>query len=139
MDQSCAIMVVDDDAGCRDSLGEFLVSRGYRVETAANGREALQRLESAEFQPCFIILDLVMPVMGGWEFRQELGRNPHLAAIPVVAVSGIVRDLDQQAAAVEVSVCLQKPLDLDALTAEVTRPCPHHPARAKDAPRQLRW
>jgi CheY-like chemotaxis protein len=85
------IMIVEDEADLRDTLKDVLELYGYRVITAANGAEALQQLESRRNggRPCLILLDLMMPVMNGWELLDRLrdGSRPELAAIPVVVVS----------------------------------------------------
>jgi CheY-like chemotaxis protein len=79
------LIVEDDDAIC-SSLGEALRERGFDVSTASNGREALERLRGAP-PPSAIVLDLMMPVMDGWDFRQEQLQDPALRPIPVVVVT----------------------------------------------------
>jgi CheY-like chemotaxis protein len=82
------ILVVDDDAGIRESLAELLTDEGYRVTTANNGAEALALLRGrARLRPCVILLDLMMPVMSGHEFYLEQQRDPALANIPIVVIS----------------------------------------------------
>ena len=80
------VMVVDDDADIRESIGDILELRGYQVRRAANGREALDRLREGP-RPCVILLDLMMPVMSGTEFYDEMRNDPELADIPVVVIS----------------------------------------------------
>ena len=83
------ILVVDDDLDHRMVVRDILEDEGgYRVETASDGREALDRLEAGP-PPDLILLDLGMPVMDGPAFLWELRAHPTLAAIPVVAMSGI--------------------------------------------------
>src|SRR5450432_4374322 len=123
MSQSCTVLVVDDDVGVRDFLGEFLGLLGYKVETAGDGLEALEHLADPSLQPCVIVLDLMMPVMSGWEFRREQARDARLANIPVVLVSGVVSDLGQEADGVQVKDFVKKPFDLNALAAAVGRHC----------------
>ena len=65
------ILVVDDDPDIRDSLREVLEDEGYEVACVGNGREALDHLKTANPRPCVILLDLMMPVMDGWQFRKE--------------------------------------------------------------------
>ena len=67
---------------------------GFVVATAANGREALERLRSG-LCPAAIVLDLMMPVMDGWQFRQEQLDDPDLRKIPVVVVSAMGFRLDE--------------------------------------------
>jgi len=117
------ILVVDDDVGCREFLGEYLALLGYRVETASDGLDALEHLEDSVQRPCVIVLDLMMPVMSGWEFRREQARDARLASIPVVLISGLVRDLKGVADTAGVTDYLKKPLDLNALAAALNRHC----------------
>src|SRR5919206_1695644 len=79
------VLVVEDDFAIRETLRELLEDEGYRVAWAANGKEALARLH--ERAPRVILLDLMMPVMDGWEFRVAQQRDPALASIPVVVIS----------------------------------------------------
>jgi len=110
------ILIVDDDAGIRDMLGEVIEEAGYRVATAEDGREALLHLQSNP-PPFLILLDLMMPVMDGRQFRREQRRVPELAAIPVAVLSADLQvehgdDLD-------CAVRLKKPIDLDRLLAVI--------------------
>jgi CheY-like chemotaxis protein len=79
------LIVEDDDAIC-SSLGEALEEEGFDVETAANGRDALELLRTGK-TPSAIVLDLMMPVMDGWDFRHEQLRDPALRDIPIVVVT----------------------------------------------------
>src|ERR1044071_1184503 len=81
--QPCTmILVVEDDSAIREVLTDVLESEGYQVLNAANGREAIQLLRSSTL-PCLILLDLMMPVMNGWQFRDEQRQDPLLAPVPV--------------------------------------------------------
>ena len=80
------MLIVEDDADIRESLGDALEFYGYEVATAENGWDALRLLRSG-LDPEVILLDLVMPVMNGWQFRKLQLADPSLAAIPVVVVS----------------------------------------------------
>src|ERR1051325_1993892 len=82
-DVSATVFIVEDDVDTREMLGRFLELEGYRVETASNGQVALERLGSG-VGPCVIVLDLMMPVMDGWQFRQAQIRDQSLAGIPVI-------------------------------------------------------
>jgi CheY-like chemotaxis protein len=81
------ILIVDDHDDIRETLAQVLQVEGYQVATAVNGREALDYLRSHP-APCLILLDLTMPVMNGWDFRYEQLKDPNLAEIPIVIVSG---------------------------------------------------
>jgi CheY-like chemotaxis protein len=120
----CGVMVVDDDLGCRELLGDYLGLVGYQVELAADGREALERLQAANRRPCVILLDLLMPVMGGREFLRQQLRDPKLADIPVVVVSAAVREVRHEAAAGNIQEYLNKPLRLKDLDEVMSRHCP---------------
>lgn len=81
------ILVVEDDPLTRTAIKAVLEWEGYRVACAANGREALDYLRQNE-RPDLILLDLAMPTLDGRRFREEQRRDPALASIPVVVVSG---------------------------------------------------
>jgi CheY-like chemotaxis protein len=115
------ILIVEDDVEMRESLGEILRDEGYRVAAAANGREALRHLQEAD-PPCLILLDLMMPEMTGWEFRDHQRRDPQLAQIPVAIMTG-VRNSMHQIAALEAVGYFQKPVDLEALLRTISRYC----------------
>ena len=81
-----SVLVVDDDASIRTALRELLETEGYKVIEASNGLAALGRLRDG-FRPCAIVLDLMMPVMDGWDFRSDQLRDPELRDIPVVVLT----------------------------------------------------
>jgi CheY-like chemotaxis protein len=122
--QSGSVLVVDDDADIRDSIGDILELRGYEVTRAANGREALDRLRNGP-RPCVILLDLMMPVLNGWEFREQQKSDQALASVPVVVISGD-GSTDQKAASIGVQEYLRKPLELSAILDVVRRHCGNH-------------
>jgi CheY-like chemotaxis protein len=80
------VLLVDDDSPSVDALRDLLESAGHRVVCAENGREALERLRGGDAF-CVILLDVMMPVMNGYEFREEQLKDPNLAAIPVIVVT----------------------------------------------------
>ncbi len=81
------ILIVDDDLDVREALAETLEDRGFEVVTAASGLEALKLLRTMKVSPSAILLDLMMPVMDGYGFLAEQGRDPALAAIPVAIIT----------------------------------------------------
>lgn len=86
---SCdCILIVEDEPDIRDTLKEILELESFVVATAENGREALQRVEEIQ-RPCLILLDLMMPIMDGWQFLDILKehREHVLATIPIVVIS----------------------------------------------------
>jgi len=115
------ILIVEDDADMRESLGEILQYEGYDVAGAANGRDALNLLRQAE-APCLILLDLMMPIMSGWEFREQQRRDPELSRIPVAVLTG-VRNSPEQISELDAVGYFQKPVDLGALLATVAEYC----------------
>jgi CheY-like chemotaxis protein len=120
------ILVVDDEAQIRFVISELLSDEGYTVAQAANGREALIYLQTAKPLPSLILLDMMMPILNGWEFLRIQQRNPVFAPIPVVVISAF-RALAESAAALGVQQALAKPLDLDRLLATIERYCPSAP------------
>ena len=88
-----------------------------------NGREALAYLQAAHPTPCVILLDLMMPVMSGWEFLQARQHDPLVAAIPVVLLSAY-RALAVTALALGAQAVLAKPFDVERLLAMVQQYCP---------------
>jgi CheY-like chemotaxis protein len=81
------ILVVDDEADIRESVAELLEAAGYAVRTCCNGREAIEAIEHA--RPALVILDLMMPVMSGWEFVEWVKRYGLVAIDQVVVTSAV--------------------------------------------------
>ncbi len=86
-DTARLLLIIDDDPAIRETLADLLHDEGYVVMTAVNGRDALTRLRASGARPCLILLDLMMPIMSGTEFYDELRHDPELADIPVVVIS----------------------------------------------------
>ena len=105
-----SILLVDDDEALRDVLTEALIDEGFTVSSSANGLEALTTLR-AGLRPDVILLDLMMPIMDGWAFREEQSRDPALASIPVVVVTA-VHSLHKP---IDARAILRKPFKLDEL------------------------
>jgi len=122
------VMLVEDDQAIRDMLHELLEDEGYRVRSAANGRDALLRLRAGG-APHLILLDLMMPVMDGRAFREAQRGDPTLSHIPVILLSADDR-VAEAASRMSVSAWLSKPFELGALLDAVQRhsaprPTPH--------------
>jgi CheY-like chemotaxis protein len=115
------ILVVEDDSDIREDLAELLRDQGYRVTTAANGIEALEHLR-AELLPCLILLDLMMPVMDGWELRRQLMADERLASVPIVLLTG-ASDPEDHARTLSVADVMTKPIRLERLYATIERYC----------------
>ncbi len=110
-----SILVIDDEADLRETLSIILNEEGYEVMSAGNGAEALDRLRSGA-SPSLILLDLMMPVMNGWQFRAAQRQDPQLARIPA-ADAGV----EKKAASLQVADCLKKPLELAKLLRTIER------------------
>src|SRR4029079_11020995 len=105
-----SVMVVEDDTDAPHAIATILEDAGYDVLRARNGREALQRLTDCAGHCDLILLDLLMPVMNGWDFRRRQRETPAFANIPVFLMSAgahlaVVRE-ELQAAG-----CVTKPVD----------------------------
>jgi CheY-like chemotaxis protein len=106
-------MVVEDDAETRELIAEVLRDDGYTVHTAANGAEALASLRAGQATPTLILLDLMMPVMSGWQFLDERATDATLARIPVLVLSA--DPTRQLASSRGVVAVVGKPFDLPRL------------------------
>jgi CheY-like chemotaxis protein len=115
------VLVVEDDAAICESLVQVLEDEGYAGVRALNGREALDLLRRMTDPPCLILLDLMMPEMNGWEFRQAQLTDTQLRQIPVVVLTAHGRramdELGSPAA------FLRKPIAIDTLLRAVERHC----------------
>lgn len=108
------VLVVDDDPDLRETLAHHLSCEGYSVDVARDGAEALARLAAGR-SPDAIVLDLGMPNMNGWRFRDLQKRNPRLAEIPVVVMTG------QAPLGIDVQHVLEKPFAIEHLLATIRR------------------
>jgi CheY-like chemotaxis protein len=122
MASSGTVLVVDDDAEIRETLTLLLEQEGYTVLGAENGVQALEQLRRGH--PNVMLLDLMMPVMSGWEVLDELGECGELGSVPIIVVSAMC--------APGARACLVKPVDLEELL-EVVGRCCHEPPQALDA------
>ncbi len=113
------ILVVEDDAGIRDSVEECLASEGHDTASVANGAEALEWLAREPTPPDLVVLDLVMPVMNGAELIERLRAQPRLAAVPIILMTAAMSGPGLTLPAVD--AVLPKPFDLEALLAAVER------------------
>ena len=115
----CPVLIVEDDADLREMMAQLLTLEGFQAATVANGREALQYLEHTD-TPEVILLDLMMPVMDGWEFRRRQRADPEMSQVPVIVLSA----LDQgRAGGLDPAAFLKKPLDFDRLLQLVRSYC----------------
>ena len=114
------ILLVDDDVDLRQSLADALEHAGYQVVQASNGAEAIESLRTGE-PPDVVLLDLLMPVMNGWQFCELKQRDPNTAHIPVVAMSAAVSKDPNSPYYINVDDFIAKPVDLDALLSKIDR------------------
>jgi CheY-like chemotaxis protein len=118
MSAAPTVLVVDDDPEIRESIAELLNDEGYQVLVAGNGREALDQIRGGA-RPNLIVLDLMMPVMDGWQFLEERTRDLALKAIPVVVVSATPEALQLR----DTLGFIKKPMRFDDLLAIVAHGC----------------
>ena len=114
------VLIVDDDKDIRESFAHVLGDRGYDVVQAQHGQAALEYL-ATQLLPALIVLDLMMPVMSGEEFRRAQLADPRLASIPVVVMSAAERG--SSIAAELGTEFLPKPARMHQLLAAVKRHC----------------
>jgi CheY-like chemotaxis protein len=114
------IMVIEDDEDISSTLETFLEGEGYRVEAAANGREALDTIKERGQLPTLILLDMRMPVLDGWQFAAAF-REQYGGAAPFVVMSAAA-DTAQRAQEIGARGWLSKPFQLSALL-EIVRAC----------------
>ncbi len=119
MGLGCDILIVEDDEVIRELLKEALEMEGYKTLTASNGQEALQALHGV-LNPCLILLDLMMPVMNGWQFLESKKTDDSIKPIPVVVMTAATNG---KLRALETEGFMRKPIDLNVLTNWVERFC----------------
>jgi CheY-like chemotaxis protein len=122
MASTARILLVEDDPALRTALAEVLADAGYDVACANDGRDALSQLGACA-APSVILLDLAMPVMDGWSFRAAQRRDPRLASIPTVVLSGSLGADPRALEELEPAAALTKPFELDRLIETVQRLC----------------
>jgi CheY-like chemotaxis protein len=112
-------MIVEDDPDIRDCVQLILEDEGFEVVTAANGAEAEAELEHMD-QPCVVLLDLMMPVMNGWEFLDHLKKRGKLDGdgMHVVVVSATPNMVPRGPVK-----CIRKPVHADQLIETVRKYC----------------
>ena len=120
---SARILVVDDDDIIRETVAEALELDGFSVETARNGSEALKLVR--QHAPSGIVLDLMMPIMTGWQFLEHCHADQLCVGVPVVVMSAYSK-LPEEAAKLGVKGCIAKPFDLDVLLGAIERAVLRH-------------
>ena len=118
MSAELPILIVEDDADMAEVLQQALDALGRRSFVALNGREALAAI--GRERPALILLDMMMPVMDGWQFRAAQLRTPEARAIPVIVMTADGR-ASEKASELGAAGFLRKPVTLDALSSELRR------------------
>ncbi len=120
------ILIVEDDADTREMLATLLAMEGFYAVAAEDGLEALHLLRTVRHRapevPCLVLLDLMMPRLGGHEFRRAQLGDPTVAGVPVAVMSGAT-DLEARAQALGAVASVSKPIDCDVLMDVVRRYC----------------
>ena len=116
------VLIVEDHDDTREMVATLLSEHGFTVVTAENGQRGLERLMRT--RPCLVLLDLMMPVMTGWEFRRAQLSLPDsdLASVPVLLLTAVDQP-DHAALQLGASDVISKPLDFDQLIESVRRHC----------------
>jgi CheY-like chemotaxis protein len=113
------VLVVEDNEDIREMMALALQLAGADVVCASNGREALALLKERS-APNLILLDLMMPVMNGWELNAALKRDEMLAKVPIVVISAMG---EGGAAGLDPAEFISKPVDIDRLIDVVSEHC----------------
>jgi CheY-like chemotaxis protein len=121
MEDQPQVLIVEDDPELREGLASLLNEEGFSLERASNGLEAIELLRKG-LRPRLILLDLTMPIVNGWEFRLFQQRDPQLATIPVVLITGGTYERDELEWVRPADV-LSKPLDVARLLALIREHC----------------
>jgi CheY-like chemotaxis protein len=108
------LLIVDDDPATREVLFEIFTALGFEAQCAGDGKAALEALKEMKTLPSVILLDLVMPVMNGWEFRHAQLRDSGLALIPIIILSGTAI-LASDVSALQPAGFLRKPVAIEKL------------------------
>ncbi len=117
--QCKSILVVEDDDDIRNAMVDLLESEGYNTESAINGKDALEKLRRINQKPCLVMLDMMMPIMNGREFLDEVMKDSHLAPIPILIVSAIADKSNSKGSV----GFLKKPIDIDVVLKVVSQYC----------------
>jgi CheY-like chemotaxis protein len=113
------VLVVDDDRDLRESLCEVLTEEGYTAAGAADGQAALDYLRSVPTLPRLVFLDLMMPRMNGWQFRDAQKADPRIAQIPVAVITAM--GSDSAVASIDADQVIRKPPGIEELLATCRR------------------
>lgn len=107
------ILLVEDDADIARNIFKLLAGEGYQVMVATNGQHALDTLSSAQDLPSLILLDLMMPVMDGFQFREKQEVHPKFGEIPVIILSAD-GNIEVKKKRTKASAYIRKPVEIDS-------------------------
>jgi len=113
------LLVVEDNDVAREGLAVILRREGYRVDLAEHGEAALRKLDKGP-PPQLILLDMLMPVLDGWSFLQQIRRRVPLSTIPIIVTTGTILT-PEWASDHGCQGFVRKPIEPDALIAEIRR------------------
>jgi len=117
------ILVVEDNDDIREAISEALELEGFSVETARNGKEGLAMLRKTT-SPTLVLLDLMMPVMNGWEFLDAQKNDPQLREHRVITISAVDSSISvEDPSPLLTDGAIRKPLSLESIWAEVRKHC----------------
>lgn len=116
------VLIIEDDFEIRDVLCDYLRIEGYEAAGVENGLAALDYLRSSETLPCLIILDVMMPVMDGYAFREEQIKDARFAEIPTAMISAD-NNIQQNAQRAGLKEYLRKPIELADFLGLVQKYC----------------
>ncbi len=114
------VLLVEDEPDVREVTLLVLEAMGYEAKAAENGQQALEQLRGSKRLPCLILLDLMMPIMNGWQFLKEIEKDEKLCKVPVVVLSAVA---NSSMSSPNVAEYLQKPATYEQLAAAITRNC----------------
>lgn len=116
------IFIIDDSREIRDLVGRLYQTEGYKVELAADGQEALQKLRQTDTLPSVILLDLMMPIMDGYQVCMEIAKDARLSSVPVLIMSADA-NAEEKAKKVGAKGWLKKPVAVDTYIAVAEKFC----------------
>jgi DNA-binding response OmpR family regulator len=124
------VLIVEDDPDTRETLETLLQMHGVAARAVENGQQAWDLLRSAEPAPCLILLDLMMPVLSGWQLRERMIADEKLRRIPVIVMSATA----DSSTTLEAAAVMRKPIDFESLVRRVREYCECTTAGAPGTP-----
>lgn len=119
------VLIIDDSIDILSSMRLFLEVNGFDVSTAENGKIALEQLHTDQILPDVIILDTMMPIMDGFEFRKEQLKNKKFAQIPTLVTTALptnaIAEIDHE----QFPHILKKPIDVEEILAFLNQQAVH--------------